>query len=339
MKFGVGLPTCTTGMMYPVPFATPEDVVRVAVEVEQLGYYEVAGNDHLSTQRYVREAWDDPPDFFDPLITYGYCAAKTSVLRFVTGVIVLPLRHPVVLAKQLATLDNFSGGRLIVGVGIGAYREEFEACYPDLAAVPRAELIDEGIRAIRCLFTERRATFDGRHYRFRDVEMYPKPVQGPLPIYSSGNADGSIRRAAELGQGWLPAAIGVERIRAGREKLERWAREAGRDPSLISIAPQLVVCLGATAEQARERFERSQLYHHLVSLGRSTLKGVNVDAYLRMNLVGTPDHVCRQIEELAAEGVDHLCGLYFAGNTVEEMLDQVRQFARHVMPAFGEGGQ
>jgi probable F420-dependent oxidoreductase len=334
VRFGVGLPTCTAGMMYPVPFATPEDIVDVAVEAEQLGYYEVAGNDHFSTQRYVRETWPDPPDFFDPLITYAFCAARTSVLHLMTGVLVLPMRHPIVLAKQLATLDRFSRGRLIVGVGVGAYREEFESCYPDLSQTPRAELVEESIRALRALFTERRATFEGRHYRFRDVEMYPKPSRDPLPIFSAGNADGSIRRAAELGQGWLPAGIGPDRIRAGVEKLSRWARDAGRDPSAISVAPQLIVCLGRTERSARATFERSQLFHHLVSLQASTLRGVDVESYVALNLVGTPETVSRRVAELEQAGVDHLCGLYFIGNTVAEMMGQVREFARSVLPAF-----
>ncbi len=336
MKFGLGLPTCTAGMMYPVPFASPQDIVAVAVEAEQLGYWEVAGNDHFSTQAYVRRSWPAPPDFFDPLITYAYCAARTSVLRLMTGVLVLPMRHPIVLAKQLSTLDRFSGGRLIVGVGVGAYREEFESCYPDLARVPRAELVEESIVALRSLFTERRSTFEGRHYRFRDVEMYPKPLQDPLPIFSAGNADGSIRRAAALGQGWLPAGIGPERIRAGVEKLRRWAREAGRDPAGISVAPQLIVCLGKTEEVARAIFERSQLFHHLVSLQASTLRGVDVDSYVGVNLVGTPETVCRRVEELERAGVDHLCGLYFIGNTVEELMGQAREFARSVMSAFSD---
>lgn len=336
MKFGVGLPTCTAGMMYPIPFATPEDIVGVAVEAEELGYYEVAGNDHFNTQRYVRETWPQPPDFFDPLITYAYCAAKTSVLKLMTGIVVLPMRHPIVLAKQAATLDRFSGGRLILGAGIGAYREEFETCYPDLSSIPRSVLLRENILALRCLFEERRASFEGRHYRFSDVEMYPKPVQAPLPIYSAGNAEGSIRRAAELGQGWLPAGIGPQQIRAGKDRLEHWARQAGRDPGGISIAPQLIVCLGATERDARERFERSQLYHHLVSLQQSTLRGIDVESYVSVNLVGTPDRICRQVEELKGAGVNHLCGLYFVGNSVEEMMAQVREFARHVLPAFPE---
>jgi len=334
MKFGVGLPTCTAGLMYPTPFATPAQVVDVAIEAEQLGYYEVAGNDHFTTPQYVRQVFPTPPDFYDPLLTYAHCAAKTSVLRFVTGIIVLPMRHPIVLAKQLSTLDNFSDGRLIVGTGIGAYREEFEACYPDLRGTPRGELIEEGILALRSLFEERRSTFAGKHYRFEDVEMFPKPIQDPLPVYSAGNGAGSIRRAAELGQGWLPAGIGPGQISEAKETLERLAREAGRDASAIAIAPQLIVCLGETEAAARATFERSQLYHHLVSLQQSTLKGVDIESYVNVNLVGTPEQVAARVDGFAAVGVDHLCGLYFVGNTIDEMMGQVREFARTVLPAF-----
>lgn len=336
MKFGVGLPTCTAGMMYPVPFASAQDIVRVAMEAEQLGYYEVAGNDHFTTQRYVRETFADPPDFFDPLIAYAYCAAKTSVLRLMTGIIVVPMRHPIVLAKQLATLDRFSDGRLLVGAGIGAYREELEGCFPDLAGVRRADLMRESLVALRILLEERRASFAGKHIRFQDVEMYPKPVQEPLPIYSAGNSEGAIRRAAELCDGWLPAGLSPEGIAAGKEKLDTWARAAGRDPSAIAIAPQLIVCTGRSAEEARATFERSQLYHHLVSLQQSTMKDVSVDEYLTTNLFGTPDDISRQVEALEGVGVSHLCGLYFVGSTVEEMMDQVRVFAGEVMPSFPE---
>jgi probable F420-dependent oxidoreductase len=323
-------------MMYPVPFASKDDIVRVAIEAEQLGYYEVAGNDHFTTQRYVRETFADPPDFFDPLITYAYCAAKTSVLRLMTGIIVVPMRHPVVLAKQLATLDRFSDGRVIVGAGIGAYREELEACFPDLAGVKRADLMRESLEALRLLLEERHATYDGDHIRFHDVEMYPKPLQERLPIYSAGNSDGAIRRAAELCDGWLPAALPLDVFAAGKEKLERYAREAGRDPSTIAIAPQLIVCIADQAADAREIFERSQLYHHLVSLQQSTLKNVSIDDYMTTNLVGTPDDICVQVESLEEVGVGHLCGLYFVGNTVDQMMEQVRLFAREVLPNFPE---
>ncbi len=334
MRFGVALPTCTEGMLYPIPFAAPDDVVRVAVEAERLGYYAVMGNDHLTTQAYVRKRWPDPPNFFEPLITYAYCAPSTKTIRFMTGVIVLPMRHPVVLAKQVATLDQFTGGRVILGVGVGAYREEYEATQPQLKSVARSDLLEEGIQGLRLLFTKRRATFHGRHYRFEDVEMFPKPLQNPLPIYSAGNAEGSIRRAAEMCEGWLPAAMGPERIRQGREKLQKYAEAAGRDAAAVEIAPQLVVCVGKTAEAAEQHFKKSQVYEHLLSLQQSTLKGFDIDSYVSMNLIGSIDHVGELIERYREAGASHLSGLLFVSNSVDEYVDQMRMFAESVMPRF-----
>jgi probable F420-dependent oxidoreductase len=336
MRFGVGLPTCTEGLMYPIPFARPEDLLRVTLEAERLGYYEVMGNEHLTTQRYVRATYADPPNFYDPLITYAYCAARTERIRFMTGVVVMPVHEPVLLAKQVATLDRLSGGRVILGLGVGAYREEFEAARPALRHAERGEMVEEGMAALRLLFTERRASFSGRHYAFEDVEMYPKPVQQPLPILSAGNADGSIRRAARLGQGWLPAGIGPAEVARGRQKLAAYAREAGRDPAELVIALQLVVSIAPTAEAARAAFLGSQLYEHLVSLQRSTLKDVDTSAYEAINLIGTPDEIRRRVARYAEAGVSHLCGLLFVGNTVDELLAQMRLFAETVIPAFPE---
>jgi alkanesulfonate monooxygenase SsuD/methylene tetrahydromethanopterin reductase-like flavin-dependent oxidoreductase (luciferase family) len=118
-------------------------VVDTALEVEQLGYYDAGGNDHLSTMRFVREAWSDPPDYFEPLVTLAHIAAKTSVLRLTTGIMVLPMREPVLMAKQVATPDQLSGGRVMLGVAVGGYRDEFEAVRPDLADANRAELTRE----------------------------------------------------------------------------------------------------------------------------------------------------------------------------------------------------
>jgi probable F420-dependent oxidoreductase len=334
LKFGVALPTCTEGMIYPVPFATPDDVVRVAVEAERLGYYEVMGNDHMTTQKYVRDRWPDPPNFYEILVTYAYCAAETTRIRLMTGVVVMPMRQPVLLAKQVATLDQFSKGRVILGVGVGAYREEFEATYPQLREIPRAELVEEGIRGLRVLFTERRASFAGKHFQFHDVEMYPKPVQEPLPIYSSGNAEGSIRRAAELCEGWLPAGMGPARIAEGRDKLRAYAEAAGRDPDAIEVAPQLVVCIGRTVEEAERVFKRSQAYEHLVSLQQSTLKGFDIASYVAMNLIGSIDEVTERVDAYRQAGADHLPGLLFVANSVDEMIEQFQLFAETVIPKF-----
>jgi len=187
--------------MYPVPFAKPSDILPTALLCERLGFDSVWGNDHMTTQRYVRKEFSDPPNFFEPLITFSYCAARTTTLRFATGIIVLPMRNMPVLAKQVATLDQLAGGRVILGVGTGAYREEYEALFPDARDVRRGTIVDEGMQALRLLFTERRATFRGRAVHFEDVECFPKPVQNPMPIYAGvtipryGAAPGSTRRA------------------------------------------------------------------------------------------------------------------------------------------------
>jgi alkanesulfonate monooxygenase SsuD/methylene tetrahydromethanopterin reductase-like flavin-dependent oxidoreductase (luciferase family) len=251
-----------------------------------------------------------------------------------TGVIVLPMRDPILLAKQAATLDRFSHGRLILGVGVGAYREEMEATYPDRREAPRAEWMDESIQALRLLASERRVDFEGRWIRFRDVEMYPKPAQDPLPIYSAGNADGSIRRAATWCQGWIPAAIGPTRVAEGRARLRAYAVEAGRDPDAIEIAPQLVACIGRTTEEAEARFRGSQVYEHLVSLQASTLKGFDVSSYVSMNLIGSVTEVVERVERYREAGADHLSGLLFVGDTLEALREQVATFATEVMPRF-----
>jgi probable F420-dependent oxidoreductase len=334
MRFGIEIPTCTAGMMHPARFATITDVVDTAVEAEQLGFHDVGGNDHLSTMRFVRDAWPEPPDYYEPLVTLAAIAVRTSQVRLTTGIMVLPLREPVLLAKQVATLDQISGGRVTLGVAVGGYRDEFVAVHPDLAKANRADLTRETIEALRAIWTQRRATYDGTYVHFDDVESYPKPVQDPLPIYSGGNVDGSLRRAAELCQGWLPAKIGPQRIADGRTEIARLARAAGRDPRTITTALQSVVCLGSTAEKARETFRNSSFDLFRTSLAGTMTKGVDQDAYLDMNLVGTPDQVCEKVDAYARVGLDHLTALLFVGNTVEEMREQIRMFARHVLPAF-----
>lgn len=334
MRFGVGLPTATAGMMYPTPFASAADVIDIAIEAEQLGYYEVAGNDHITTQQYVRESYPVPPDFFEPLVTYGYIAARTSVLRLMTGILVMPMRQPLLLAKQLSTLDQLSGGRMMVGAGSGAYREEFVASQPQLAHAHRGRLLNESIEAVQLLFRERRATYQGEYVAFDDVEMFPKPVQDILPIYPAGNADASIRRAARYGQGWLPAGLGPAGIAEGKEKLANYAAEEGRSDQNFAIAPQVMVCLADTTEEAEETYRRSQLFHHLVTLQQSTLKNVNIDSYVTNNCIGTPDDVISKVQDFRAAGATHLAGIYFAADNVEQLRSQMRRFAKDVMPAF-----
>lgn len=332
MRVSVGLPTGMEGMMYPVPFATPEDLVAIAQRAEALGYDSVWGNDHMTTQHYVREEFPVPPNFWEILTCYAYIAARTKTLRMGTAMLVLPMRRDIVVtAKQIATLDHFSGGRIEIGIGVGAYREEFEALHPDWK-VHRGDMVEEGTNALKLLFSERVASFDGKFYKFRDVEMFPKPLQKELPLYIGGNHRNAIVRTVETANGWLPACLQVERLRQGVATLREMAEARGRDPGKIEIAPQYVVHVGRTREAAIARFHQSQMYKHLVSLSKSTLKEQGAASHEEINLVGSVDEVIEKAARLRDAGATHLLGLYFAVNTVPEMLEQMAIFAEEVVP-------
>ncbi len=333
MKFGVHIPTCIEGMMYPVPFAQPSDILPTALLCEQLGFDSVWGNDHMTTQRYVQREFSDPPNFFEPLITFSYCASRTTRLRFATGIIVLPMRNMPVLAKQVATLDQLSGGRVILGVGTGAYREEYEALFPDARGTRRGTIVDEGMQALRLLFTERKATFRGSAVHFEEVECFPKPAQNPMPIYAGGNHPEVRRRAGQYAQGWMPAVLSPEEIARGIEDIHRAAAAAGRDGSAIDIAPQFAVSIGRTREEADRRFKGSQLFKHLESLKKSTLRE-QTGGFEQRNLIGSPEEICERVRVYQRAGVTTLSGMLFVAGSVAEMREAIELFGREVLPSF-----
>ena len=333
MKFGLGVPTGTEGMMYPVPYADPEQAVRIALEAERLGFDSVWGNDHVSTQRYVRSEFPDPPRFYDPYLYLAYVAAQTTTLELATAVTVMPFRHPVVVAKQAATLDQLSGGRFLLGLGIGAYREETEAMWPD-RALHRGRQADEFVRSLQLLLTERRASFEGEFISFRDVESFPKPLQARLPVLSGGNAPGSRERAAKYATGWLPAVLTPAELAAGFADIRRIAEQAGRTlPEDFDVAPQLSVAIGANREDALARFERSQLCTHMRSLTGSTLRAQQ-GGWTQRSLIGGPEDVLEMVHAYAEAGATTLSGLLFACNTVEETLDAMAEFAENVIAPY-----
>jgi probable F420-dependent oxidoreductase len=332
MRVSAGLPTGMEGLTYPIPFSDPENVIRIAQAAERFGYDSVWGNDHMTTQNYVRAEYPVPPRFWEPLVTYAFVLSETKMLKVGTGALVLPMRRDIVVtAKQIATLDHFGGGRVEIGVGIGAYREEFDALQPD-SRMRRGDIVDEGLQALRKLFTDRAASFEGKFYRFRDVELWPKPRQPHIPIYVAGNHVNNIRRAVAWADGWLPAGLHVERLRGQVGLLREMAEQAGRDPKAIEICPQFVVHIGKTHAAAIESFRKSQMNKHLVSLRQSTLKGQGALTHEEVNLIGTPAELVDKAIALRAAGVTHLLGLYFAANSVGELLDQMQTFAEEVMP-------
>ena len=324
MRFSAHVPTAAEGLAYPAPFATADDLVRIAVAAERFGFDGVWGNDHLTTQAYVKEHWPEPPNYYDILISLSFIAAATERIEIGTALLIPTMRFVPALAKQLATLDQFSGGRLRVGVGVGAYREEFEAVRPtESKTAHRGDWLDESIEAMRLLFTEREATYTGKYVEFAAVESYPKPLQTPLPIYIGGHGEQAIERAARVGDGWLP---GWQPFPEMKRRIELLREQANGRP--VEVAPQLSVTLGKTQEAAEASYWDSQLVRHRKSLAYT---GRDLSLQVEANLVGSPEGVREKIEAFAEIGVDHCCAMWFTGDTVDEMLEQMQWFAEEVM--------
>lgn len=176
----------------------------------------------------------------DPLIWMTYAAAVTTKLRFLTGVLILPQRNPLVLAKELATLDYMSGGRVDLGVGIGWLREEMEAI-----GVPfgeRGRRTDESIEAMRALWDRDDASYEGKHFAFKGMSCNPKPVRGRVPIIIGGHSEPAARRAAKLGDGFFPATGSPVDVAPLFALMKQQAAQYGRDPASIEI---ITGCPGA----------------------------------------------------------------------------------------------
>ena len=333
MRVSFGLPTGMEGMMYPVPFASVQEIVELAQFAEALGYHSVWGNDHMTTQHYVREEFEQSPRFWEVLITLSYIAAETTTLGLAIGVLVPAMRRDiVVVAKQVATLDHFSNGRVLLGMGVGAYREEFEALNPGWK-VHRGDLLEESVQALQRLFSQSPASWEGAYHHFQDVDMFPKPVQEPLPIYIGGNNTNAVRRTALYGQGWMGAGMPASQLAAAVNRLRQIASENGRNADEIDVAPQFVACIGNSHEQAMSHFQNSQMFKHLVSLSGTTLKDQVAAGFdfAEIDLIGTADEIIEKVEALRQAGATHISGLLFPANSVAELRDQMQQFAEDVM--------
>jgi probable F420-dependent oxidoreductase len=327
LKFSISLPTAFEGVMYPIPFVQPGDFVRLAKLCERLGYDSVWGNDHITSQHYVRELFPDrAPNFYELLTVLSFCAAATSRIRVGTALAVLPMRDPFWLAKQAATIDQLSNGRLVLALGIGAYREEFAAWAPRLAGrAQRGEMMDEGLELMRRLFTERRVTHQGKYYAVRDIEMYPKPKREPFALWIGGHNMATVERTARFATGWLPGWRPWPELEERIKTLKERAAVLGRNPSEIEIAPQFSLTIAKTPEEAEKRYMASGLVAHRKSLAYT---GRDLSKQVVANLVGSPDLILEKVAGLKKIGVDHACALMIPADSIAELEDQVEWFAK-----------
>lgn len=174
----------------------------------------------------------------DPLLPLAYVAAITKTIKLATGILILPQRHPIYTAKEVATLDLLSGGRMILGIGSGWMKEEFEALGIDFHR--RGAMTDEAIQAMRALWREGTSSFEGKHFKFGPLHSYPKPVRNNVPIHVGGHSEAAARRAGRYGDGFFPTVVKPEKLKPLFELVRSEAQKAGRNPAEIEFT-----CMGS----------------------------------------------------------------------------------------------
>lgn len=246
MKFGVTIPN-NWGI------DDVRQVLAMGPKAEQLGYDSVWVMDHLFNNGYIRERLDDKP-YYHPLATLSYLSATTRRVGLGTSVLVLPYHNPVELAKYTATLDQMSGGRVTLGVGVGAMTEEFEAL--GIPMRQRGVLTNESIAIMKELWTSPDPRYHSRGWNFSDLKFSPKPRQQPhIPLWIGGSSPGALQRAATMGDGWHPSGVSPEQFSVGREEVRKLATAAGRDPDALTMSVRVEVEAhgGPSSQRAQSR--------------------------------------------------------------------------------------
>ncbi|MGE0226195.1 MAG: LLM class F420-dependent oxidoreductase [Acetobacteraceae bacterium] len=238
MKFGIRY--CNTGR-----YVDPARAVELVQAAEAAGFESAWTVEHTVIPRGYQSAYPYTSDgrlpggegdfvLPDPQIWMAYVAARTSRINLATGILILPQHNPVICAKQVATLDYMSGGRVLLGIGVGWLKEEFDALGVPFAE--RGARTEEYMHALRALWSMDVPTYEGRFVRFREAFMRPKPVRGTVPMIIGGHSKAAARRAGRMADGFFPArGASAELLAVVRQAAE----EAGRDPKAVEITASM----------------------------------------------------------------------------------------------------
>lgn len=303
MEFGVVIPNLG-------PLAGKALVEQAAQEVEGLGFSSLWVSDHIvlptrSAPRYPYRAggaFPIAPDqpVLEPLATLAYAAALTRRVRLGISVLIIPYRNPVLTAKLLATIDALSGGRVILGAGIGWMEEEFVALGADFAH--RAGVTEEYLALMRALWQGQETNFNGRFYQVQGIWCVPRPAQGSIPIWIGGTSPAALRRAARIGDGWHGIRLSPQEVAQAKAILLEELQRMGRNPARFPIS------LRGTLEVTDSPLPPS-----------------------RSPCTGTPEQIAEDVQAYQRAGVDHLV-LGPRGNTLAEALGHIRRFAQEMLP-------
>ena len=277
-----------------------DEITAIATAADELGFFYLGVCDHIAIPRGRAQAMGTT--WYDTMTTLGFLAGITSRIRLLTHVYVAPLRHPLVAAKAMATLDTLSRGRAIWGVGAGHVEEEFALAGADFST--RGQRLDDAIDVYRATMRDEFPEHNGESVTVSDLGISPRPVQdGGPPVWVGGSSPAALRRAGLRGDGWIPQGTPRADMPAQVEKIRRHRAEAGNDRPID---------LGAMAEPV-------YMGQPSWDIGRHSLAGTASEHAQRLNAFG-------QI------GVSHV-QVKFRSRSCSELLDQMAQFAHGVLPA------
>jgi len=283
----------------------PQQVLEFGPMAEELGFDSVWVMDHLFNTGYIRERLEDKP-YYHPMSTLSYLAATTSKVALGTSVLVLPYHNPVELAKYAATLDQISGGRVILGVGVGAMTEEFDAL--GISMRERGSLTNECIDMMKELWSSHLPKYQSKRWDFSDLYFSPKPAQASIPIWVGGSSPGAIKRTAVRGDGWHPTGVSPEGYALTKREIMEAATAAGRDASNMNWSTRVEVEVHGKPSSER-------------AASRSTLPGDN------------PELMTAGIKAYQDAGVDHMVLALNSGD-VPALKRLMETIAAEVMPEF-----
>ena len=238
MRFGLTTPVVTLAPRTHAPWevdAGPEEIRRVAIAADHHGYFHLTCSEHVGIPEAVVATRGGR--YYDPLATLAYCAALTTRIRLVTHVLVLPYHHPLAIAKRYGTLDRLSGGRLVLGVGVGSLGEEFALLGADFDG--RGPVYEDALRALRTALGGRCPTYHGPHNAFEGFVVDPCAIQDHVPIWIGGRSARSLRRAVTFADGWDPFGLGptaLERLLDRARQSRAWAARTA--PLEIVLSPE-----------------------------------------------------------------------------------------------------
>ncbi len=278
MRIGITSPIVTANPGAHSPWearAGIEDLVTIAEQADRLGFHHLTCSEHVAVPTEI--ASERGATYWDALATLGCLAGRTTQIRLMTQVLVLGYHHPLEIAKRYGTLDLVSGGRLVLGLGVGTLEQEF-----DLLGAPfegRGAIADDALRALRASLGQRVPNYQGTHFSFDDLVVEPHAVQPRVPLWIGGRTPRSLRRALTLGDGWVPFGLSLERL---REMLD--AADVPRDFE-VSLSPGRSLDPIGEADDAISRLA-------LARDAGATVVGTTLHAE-------SVTHYCEQLEALA----------------------------------------